>query len=735
MTTVHSATTETQRYTETTVTETSVWTVTYTSHGHTSVTVLSSVVISGSLIPEASDGKTLLAQNHGALAGVIVGSLALLSFLAVLLIIALRRHRKHKADESAAAAALADGGRRRPTNMLADEDDDLPPTPGGGMAHVGDPATFASGVAHGGYDRLRGGHGSDTASSTFDKLNGSGSAFGHLTRFSEQSALADLALGSNYYAGAFAAEADGSDEMPANGGSGEDGYTRSSSGGDHLSAAPLLGPRTSGSGSRSRDSSGFDPASWLSGKDVAYAPVPLSASASSNVLSPPLNAAGFLPVGSTDPFADPAPPPHPCNNTVLTAGDPFVDDPADVTALQRGSWDESGLPGAGGSSAGHGAHSHSAGYHSGESANALASGPASSSGHGNRERDDGWSSDGHALSSTGHGDTAARRSSLLPTNPGAPPTAYRAPPADGEDSEGGQTKGRRLSFLGSVRRPWKRRASMSDASAEYVDARSSFPPGSSSDARTSQYTDARLSAASSAGGGVPMRSVTISPATSQQALNVLNAASARLPFANAGGEGTFGHATAVTGTARSMRRPHAPTLPTGSIPPPPVIQVQSHAYPYPYTQYPAPVVAHGQGMLPPSAFGYAHHVPYPPYTAADTHPWRGLVGLFGAPDVPSPAPTEASSAGAPEGLLDPHRLGAHAAGMQSSGAISFRDEVDYSRPIGGLVNRRQHSATTLRTTSTRQRRYEDEDSRSHLDDHGHGDEDEEDISYLRGVVF
>lgn len=638
------------------------------------------------------------AHNHGALAGVIIGSLALLSLLGVLLIIALRRHRKHKAAEAAAAAALADGGGRRPTNMLADEDDDLPPTPGGGMTHVGAPATLASGVANGGYDRLRGGHGSETASSTFDRLNGSGSAFGHLERFSEQSALADLALGSNYYAGAFAAEADGSDETPpAHGGSGEDGYTRSSSGGDHLSVAPLLGTR-SASGSRSRSSSGLDPASWLSGKDVAYTAVPLSANASSGVLSPPPNTAGFAPASPTDPFADPMPQPHPYNNPVLAAGGPFVDEPAEIITPQRESWDESGaLHGASGSSSGHGAQSHLAGYHSGGSAYALASGPASSNGHGNRDRDDGWSSDGHALSSTGHGETVARRSSLLPTNPGAPPTAYRAPPEDGEDSDGGGTSRRRRSFLGGVKRPWKRRASMSDASAEYADARSSFPPGSSSDARTSQYTDARMSAASSA--GVPVRSATISPATSQQALNVLNAASARLSAigAGAGAEGTFGRATLGTGTStpgtvRAMRRPQSPTLPPGSIPPPPLIQVQPHAFPHPYTQYPAPVVAHGQGTLPPSAFAHPHSHPHPhfapyaPYAQADAemHPWRGLAGLFGAPDVPSPAPTEASSAGAPEGLLDPHRLGAHAAGMRSSGAISFRDEVDYSRPIGGV---------------------------------------------------
>ena len=53
--------------------------------------------------------------------------------------------------------------------------------------------------------------------------------------------------------------------------------------------------------------------------------------------------------------------------------------------------------------------------------------------------------------------------------------------------------------------------------------------------------------------------------------------------------------------------------------------------------------------------------------------------------MPSPALTEGSSVNVPEGLLDPRlalRLGAQ--GMQSQGAISFRDDMDYSRPIGGV---------------------------------------------------
>lgn len=63
--------------------------------------------------------------------------------------------------------------------------------------------------------------------------------------------------------------------------------------------------------------------------------------------------------------------------------------------------------------------------------------------------------------------------------------------------------------------------------------------------------------------------------------------------------------------------------------------------------------------------------------------WPGL-GTLAAPDMPSPALTEHSSHLAPEGLLDPN-LGIRLPGaMHSTAAISFRDEVDYSRPIGGV---------------------------------------------------
>ncbi|KAI8986792.1 hypothetical protein BD414DRAFT_375840, partial [Trametes punicea] len=88
-------------------------------------------------------------------------------------------------------------------------------------------------------------------------------------------------------------------------------------------------------------------------------------------------------------------------------------------------------------------------------------------------------------------------------------------------------------------------------------------------------------------------------------------------------------------------------------------------------------------------------------TASGAPVWPGLGAAHGQPAMPSPALTEGSSVNAPEGLLDPQlalRLGAQ--GMQSQGALSFRDDVDYSRPIGGWVNNRQYSRTTIQTVST-----------------------------------
>lgn len=116
----------------------------------------------------------------------------------------------------------------------------------------------------------------------------------------------------------------------------------------------------------------------------------------------------------------------------------------------------------------------------------------------------------------------------------------------------------------------------------------------------------------------------------------------------------------------SIFRPKSPTLgtlPSPVIQPQPTIPVGTMAARVP-----------GGPALSPSA-RTAHGLPV----------WPGLGPLHHAPDMPSPALTEGSSMHAPDGLLDPTlgmRLGAQ--GMQSQGAISFRDDIDYSRPIGGV---------------------------------------------------
>ncbi|KAH9896684.1 hypothetical protein C8Q73DRAFT_642893 [Cubamyces lactineus] len=133
----------------------------------------------------------------------------------------------------------------------------------------------------------------------------------------------------------------------------------------------------------------------------------------------------------------------------------------------------------------------------------------------------------------------------------------------------------------------------------------------------------------------------------------------------------------------SIVRPQSPVL--GALPP-------RTAYP------PAPAIHEPTGYSADSGPALG-----PQTTTASGAPvWPGLGALHGQPAMPSPALTEGSSVNVPEGLLDPRlalRLGAQ--GMQSQGAISFRDDMDYSRPIGGWVNNRQYSRTTIQTMSTR----------------------------------
>ncbi|PIL27368.1 hypothetical protein GSI_10515 [Ganoderma sinense ZZ0214-1] len=102
-------------------------------------------------------------------------------------------------------------------------------------------------------------------------------------------------------------------------------------------------------------------------------------------------------------------------------------------------------------------------------------------------------------------------------------------------------------------------------------------------------------------------------------------------------------------------------------------------------------------------------------TASGAPAWPGISAVPCRSSAPSPALTEGSTR-TPDGLLNPKWVNND--GMRSRGALSFRDDMDYSRPIGGLVNNRQYSYTSLETmlsaTPDRRRSLEsDQTDRAH----------------------
>lgn len=145
--------------------------------------------------------------------------------------------------------------------------------------------------------------------------------------------------------------------------------------------------------------------------------------------------------------------------------------------------------------------------------------------------------------------------------------------------------------------------------------------------------------------------------------------------------------------------------------------------------------------LPPAVF--AQYGTIPESSVPRNIPvWPGL-GVLANQGMPSPALTERSSHHAPEGLLDPGlgtQLGTQ--GMSSTAAISLRDDIDYSRPIGGvsflfrlmdtlanwtsllkLVNNRMYSSSSIPTTTTTPeptRRDSGESERSHYTTSAYG---------------
>lgn len=234
---------------------------------------------------------------------------------------------------------------------------------------------------------------------------------------------------------------------------------------------------------------------------------------------------------------------------------------------------------------------------------------------------------GLALSSSsshlGHdGRRSPGPSSLLPTQiyTEVPPTAYR--PVDANDADAGGSR-RRRSFLN---RPLKWRL------------------------RGGRASDASTAVASMPTIDTSLQDVTVMPSY----------ANASAPHSPRPPSDTVTVYSTVKGVSDGISRLRSGSLPTprpGSLlrPQSPILE-----------NLPAPLIS----QLP-SGMSHEHGLPA-----------SVRVALFGPPSMPSPALSE-NSVATPEGLLHPH-LGLFRPGMQSTGQFSFRDEMDYSRPIGGV---------------------------------------------------
>ncbi|TFK33954.1 hypothetical protein BDQ12DRAFT_669777 [Crucibulum laeve] len=97
-------------------------------------------------------------------------------------------------------------------------------------------------------------------------------------------------------------------------------------------------------------------------------------------------------------------------------------------------------------------------------------------------------------------------------------------------------------------------------------------------------------------------------------------------------------------------------------------------------------------FLTPAEIAHANEQHYSP-TASVQHLWPPAT----LPPLPSPALTQSSVVA--EGLLDP-QLGRALSQDEQASMTSLRDNVDYTRPIHGLVNNRMYSSTTITTQGT-----------------------------------
>ncbi|TFK47654.1 hypothetical protein OE88DRAFT_1738557 [Heliocybe sulcata] len=571
------------RFSTSTISITSVYTSTL-SNGAT--TVVSTVIPTGTLVPQPDSEWNSLRRDPGAIAGIAIGVVVAVGLLAAWVFILFRRHRTRKLEGS----ALDDGGpiSRGP---LADETDDFPSAAGSMQELPGPPVMVASDSGHGA--RVRGG----------DEMysDEGGSSEAHMAAGRRSSAA--LLSGSPVMVpvqspvmlpvspAMLPSQAPGI--MPV---SPVMLPTRSPSL-LPVQTSPVLGPvaypdvgsqrsRVGSLGKRKSSASGLDPAVWLGG--MAYGG---NKSRPDSVTAP-------LPTGTSATFGL-----------------------SDLSSVGHGTTDDHELL-------------MSPMYQSGgESLDEFGAGP---------------SSVGHGTSSVGHGMAAGRSSS----------------------SHGGHSSGHERGYTPSTQS--HSGPSQESAARKLTSARASLSGGPPS---SYPYRDERESQSHP-----PTRSTS--------------------PIAFLSRSLRFKGRRASQSSQALLDRDDSPEsesqrasviMPTFFQPPPELVES-----PPPKPQRPAATPLFSR---------------VPTRIARPVHPGTipDLATLVGEeqaraewprpnpsltlPPLPSPAITDQSSLR--EGLL---RLGGQ--GMYSSGALSFQDEVDYSRPIGGVINNRMYSTTTFTSVDT-----------------------------------
>ncbi|KAL4253697.1 hypothetical protein ABKN59_003701 [Abortiporus biennis] len=668
-----------QSFVTTTMIVTSTW-----NNGKTSgITTYTTTEVSGTLIPNTGNSQgNVFAHNPGALAGFIIGIVAFVLLVAGCLLFLRYRHGRklREAEVQALGTSTSGYGRGRPrSGRMLDEEDDLD-----------DPfaaATVAAGHQQGMQERLRGAgvvsalvrpgrYGRLSSESDHDvPVAGHRRSYSGGVERRERDALMGDLPPMTTLDGLVVHPSSFSSPAIASGAS-------ASAFGVGTAAAAMIGAASSSSAvlenkppfralkksqSSARDSTtGLDPAAWLGGRNLSYTGLP------------PGSGPGFVSItpSSSNPFDDP--PSYPISPSLSSPGlsspglgtvgnspavggvakgtlselDPILtamvhsestmqssSSPAVESA--SGSVSRSGsrtsIYGAVGGGGGGG------GYYGSRPSSSLALGHgSSSSGHGHGSSSHGHSSGGGGgnSSSSGHNHNAksSRLSSLLPTMSQAPPTAYRR-----------------------VVEAKKAKSREKEKSSDH----GHVPERKSSILNVGKSLKMKLS-------GRRNSAVSLEESSRRQSVDVEHGA--RIPD---------GHHQ----QQRRLSSPPAfdtPSPTTRNFPflaSPPSVVVRA----------PSPSFSGDQQQQPSSPFSKFGSIP-----EGDVSPWSTHLQM----DMTSPSLTDVSTH-APEGLLDPRlglRLGQQ--GMSSSAAISFRDDVDYSRPIGGLVNNRAHSTSTFKTVES-----------------------------------